>query len=611
MDDTRLRFRVFSVFTALLVTVLVLRLAQLQIVDYADHSGESRSNAVKEQRQLPARGMFFDRTGELIVDNTPGYNLLVTPRYFDPESTDLLAELLALPDSVLVERVAEARKWSAFRPSILAGDVPFEQLSLVLEQRHRLPGVSYELFQKRRYLSEARMSHVLGYVREIGDTDLQVLRDDGYRPGDQIGSAGLERQYEHDVRGQVGSAFKMVNIRGQVVQDYLDGQEDVPAFSGYDVHLALDAATQALAESLFTGKRGGLIAMDAKTGGVLAFHSAPDYPLDLFTGTIDNEAWRYLTTSPEKPMFNRVTQAAFMPGSTFKPLIALMALQEGVITPETRFYCPGYHPRGNGRIFRCLAVHGNVNVGEAIKESCNTFFFEMMRRIDVNTLDRWGHRFGFEEKAHIDLSQREVEAGLIPDSAWYNERLGEGRWNEGVAMNLGVGQGEILVTPLQMVRYVAAIANGGTLLTPHLIDFMVQPETAERHTPERPPAERLAVNPAYLRVVQDGMERVVSEEAPWLQIPGVTSAGKTGTAQNPRGEDDSLFIGYAPADDPQIAIAVMVENGGSGSGNAGILAMFVMEQYLKGSVDMKGRQFLWKQVLDRKSEPLATTSDLP
>jgi len=611
MDDTRLRFRVFSVFTALLVAVLVLRLAQLQIVDYSDHSGESRSNAVKEQRVLPARGMFFDRTGRLLVDNTPGYNLLVTPRYYDATSTALLAELMGVPDSVLVERVSEARKWSAFRPSILQGDVPFDVLSTVLEQRHRLPGISYELFQKRRYRSEANMSHVLGYVREIGDADLQAMRDMGYRPGDHIGSAGLERQYEQDVRGQVGSAFKMVNIRGQVVQDYLEGQEDAPAFSGYDVHLTLDAATQALAESLFTDKRGAIIAMDARTGGVLAFHSAPDYPLDLFTGMIDDEAWRYLTTSPEKPMFNRVTQAAFMPGSTFKPLIALMALQEGVITPDTRFYCPGYHPRGNGRIFKCLDTHGSVNVVEAIRESCNTFFFEMMRRIDVNTLDRWGHTFGFEEKAHIDLSQREVAAGLIPDSAWYNERLGEGRWNEGVAMNLGVGQGEILVTPLQMVRYVAAIANGGTLLTPHLIDHMIQPETNERRMPDRPEAEMLTVNPAYLEVVRDGMERVVSEKATWLQIPGVTSAGKTGTAQNPRGEDDSLFIGYAPADDPQIAVAVMVENGGSGSGNAGILAMFVMEQYLNGSVDMKGRQFLWKQVLDRRSEPLLSGTGAP
>ncbi|PIQ63505.1 MAG: penicillin-binding protein 2 [Bacteroidetes bacterium CG12_big_fil_rev_8_21_14_0_65_60_17] len=611
MDETRLRLRIFSVFTALLVMVLVLRLAQLQIVDYSDHSGESRSNAVKEQRVLPARGMFFDRTGRLLVDNTPGYNLLVTPRYFDAGSTGLLASLLDVPDSLLVARVATARKWSAFRPSILYGDVPFETLSMVLEQRHRLPGISYELFQKRRYRSEANMSHVLGYVREIGEADLKAMRDKGYRPGDRIGSAGLERQYEQNVRGQVGSAFKMVNIRGQVVQDYLGGQEDAPAYSGYDVHLTLDAATQALAESLFTDKRGGLIAMDARTGGVLAFHSAPDYPLDLFTGTIDDDVWRYLTTSPEKPLFNRVTQAAFMPGSTFKPLIAIMALQEGVITPDTRFYCPGYHPRGNGRIFKCLAAHGNVNVMEAIRESCNTFFFEMMRRIDVNTLDRWGHRFGFEEKAHIDLSQREVAAGLIPDSAWYNERLGVGRWNEGVAMNLGVGQGEILVTPLQLVRYVAALANGGTLLTPYLIDHMVQPETSERLVPERPAAETLQVNPNYLRLVREGMKLVISEKATWLQIPGVSLAGKTGTAQNPRGADDSLFIGYAPADDPQIAIAVMVENGGSGSGNAGIMAMFVMEQYLKGHVDMRGRQFLWQQVLDRKSEPLARGTGAP
>lgn len=608
MDDARLRVRIFSLLIVLLVGVLVLRLGKLQIVDYADHSGESRSNAVKERRQLPARGMFFDRNGTLLVDNTSGYNLLVTPTYFDTTTVPVLASFLEVPDSVVTARVRAAREWSVFRPSPLAVDVPFRMLSRVLEHRHELPGITHEVFQKRRYTDEAELSHVLGYVREINRSDLETWRSRGYRPGDQIGSAGLERQYETEVRGTVGSAFKMVNIRGQVVQDYLGGREDRPPLSGKDLYLTIDAGTQAVAESLFTDKRGAVIAMDVNTGGVLAFHSAPDYKLDVFTGSVNPEQWDYLMTSADKPLFNRVTQSAFMPGSTFKPLIAIMALQEGVIDEGFRFNCPGYHPRGGGRIFKCMDTHGTIGVVEAIKQSCNTFFFELMRRMDVNTLDKYARAFGFEQRAAIDLSQSEVSTGLIPDSTYYNERLGVNRWNEGQAMNLGVGQGELLVTPIQLVRYVSALANGGTLITPHLLDHARQPETGEETRLDLASPEPLNVNPAYLELVRTGMRRMIAEKTPWLIIPGIPSAGKTGTAQNPRGEDDSVFIGYAPADNPQIAVAVMVENGGSGSGNAGIVGMFLMEQYLKGHIEMQGRQPLWNQVLQRRSQPIGEQS---
>lgn len=608
MDDARLRVRIFSLLVVLIVGVLVLRLGKLQIVDYADHSGESRSNAVKERRQLPARGMFFDRNGTLLVDNTSGYNLLVTPTYFDSTTVPVLASYLEVPDSVVTARVRAARDWSVFRPSPLAIDVPFKTLSRVLEHRHELPGITHEVFQKRRYTADADLSHVLGYVREINRNDLEEWAERGYRPGDRIGSAGLERQYESEIRGTVGSAFKMVNIRGQVVQDYLGGREDRPPLSGKDLYLTIDAGTQAMAESLFTDKRGALIAMDVNTGGVLAFHSAPDYELDVFTGSVDPEQWDHLMTSPEKPMFNRVTQSAFMPGSTFKPLIAIMALQAGIVDKDFTFNCPGYHPRGGGRIFKCMDTHGTVGFVEAIKQSCNTFFFELMRRTDVNTLDKYAHVFGFEQRAAIDLSQSEVSTGLIPDSAYYNERLGVDRWNEGQAMNLGVGQGELLVTPIQLVRYVSAIANNGRLVTPHLLDHARQPETGEEIRLELEESQELRVNPAYLEIVRTGMQRMIAEKTPWLVIPGIPSAGKTGTAQNPRGEDDSVFIGYAPADNPQIAVAVMVENGGSGSGNAGIVGMFVMEQYLRGHIEMQGRQPLWNQALQRRSLPIETST---
>ncbi len=371
MNDYKSRARIYSSVILVVLGLLVLRLAKLQIIDRQAHTGESMSNSVKMQRILPARGMIFDRDGRLMVDNEAGHNLMVTPVYFDTTSIPLLADLIELPDSTLRSRVAEARAYSRFRPSPLALDISFQALSRVMENAHRLPGVTSELFQKRNYKTRARASHVLGYVREITPRDLELRGEDGYRRGDQIGHTGIERSYEQSLRGEPGSDFRLVNIRGQVVGDYLSGREDESPTSGYDLHLTIDAEMQALAESLFVNKRGGLVALEPSTGEILALHSAPDFDLDLFTGRIPPAAWDYLMSAEQKPMFNRATQSTLSPGSTFKPFIAMMALHEGVITPNETFHCPGYHPRGRGRTFKCMETHGSINVRdrEAIRSS--------------------------------------------------------------------------------------------------------------------------------------------------------------------------------------------------------------------------------------------------
>jgi len=302
-------------------------------------------------------------------------------------------------------------------------------------------------------------------------------------------------------------------------------------------------------------------------------------------------------------MFNRATQSTLSPGSTFKPFIALMALHEGVITPNSTVHCPGYHPRGGRGSFRCLDTHGTISVLEAIETSCNTFFFEMMKRIDVNTFSRWAHRFGFGERPDIDIPAAEIATGNVPDSAYFNDAYGVGDWNVGTPMNMGIGQGDVNVTPLELVRYVSAIAMGGALPTPHVVKRMVHSETGEVIESPARETEQLDVNPAYLELVRSGMRRVISETSTWLEIPDVPMAGKTGTAENSRGEDDSVFIMFAPVDDPQIAIAVLVENIGYGSTMAGPIASFMAEKYLTGSISPK-RQWLWQGVMDAKSDPL-------
>ena len=604
MIDYRVRARIFVGVIVLLLGLLVLRLAQMQLWQTELYAGESRSNAVREQRVMPARGAIYDRNGVLLVDNAPAYSLLITPRYFDPKNIPLLARLLEVPDSVVANRLAQARAWSAYRPSRVFTDLPFETFSRVVENLYRLPGVQYEIDQRRRYHTPARAAHALGYVREITRAELEQLRDDGYAMGDRIGKAGLEKFYEKALRGVPGRAFKLVNIHGQEIKPYRDGAEDVPPISGYDLHLGIAYRVQALAESLFVGKRGAVVALDPNNGEIIALVSMPDFDLEVLSGPIDPETWRYLTTSPEKPLFNRATMSGVPPGSTWKPFMALVGLQEGVITARSTIYCPGGYLLGT-RLFRCHGgAHGSLDVREAIEKSCNTFFFTVMMRLDVNTLHRWAQRFGFGRPIPMDIAEQ--NSGLIPDSAYYNRRYPNG-WTAGYTINLGIGQGDMTVTPMQLARYVAAIANGGTLYPPHLVRELVHPETGEVLRPQLPPPEHIPIKPEYFQIVREGMRRVMEKgTARWVQIPGIPAGGKTGTAQAPGGrKDHSLFIMFAPYDAPKIAIAVLVENAGFGATVAAPIASLMAELYLTGEVaTTPQRRYMLEHVLRQRSQPL-------
>lgn len=604
MDDYRIRVRIFTGIIVVILSILVLRLVQLQIVDQEEYLGESRNNAIREQRVQPARGAIYDRNERLMVDNEPSYTVMITPRYFEEERVGLLAELLAVPDSLVQARLEEARRWSAFRPSRAFREVPFDVLSRLRENQYQLPGVTFEVEAERRYRTKARAAHALGYVREITERELAEQRADGYRQGDLVGKAGLEKNYERYLRGRVGSAFKLVNVRGLEVSPYRDGEEDTAPISGYDLYTGLDARVQALAESLFVNKRGAAVALDPRNGEIIAMVSAPDFDPEVFSQSIDPETWRYLTQSPEKPMFNRATMSGFPPGSTWKPFMSLMALQSRTISESTTIYCPGGYRLG-GRVFSDYAghAHGNVAVKEAIQRSCNTFYFALMMRTDVNTWARWAHRFGFGQRIPMDV--REQQPGIIADSAYFNHHFPRG-WTAGYSINLGIGQGNMSTTPMQLARYTAALANKGTLHPPHLVSKLVNPETGEVIYPMLPEPEEIPVEEQHFDVVREGM-RLVMENGTGVasQIPGVSSAGKTGTSENPHGEDHSIFIMFAPFDDPQIALAVAVENIGTGAQAAAPIASLMAEQYLKGEIEDTYRARLrFDRVMSRTSEPI-------
>lgn len=604
MDEYRIRVRIFVGVIIFIVGVLTVRLVQLQFIEADAYAGESRMNAIRENRVQPARGVIYDRDLRLMVDNEPSYTITLTPRHFNPDNVPLLARLLEVPDSLVAARLAEARRWSAFRPSRSFREVPQEIFARIQENQYRLPGVWYEVEQMRRYVTDARAAHALGYIREITEVELAPRRRMGYRPGDLIGKAGLERTYESYLRGRLGSEFKLVNIHGLEVKSYQDGREDSPPMAGYDLVLGIDSRVQALAESLFVNKRGGAVAIDPRSGEIIAMVSKPDFDPAIFSESVDRETWAYLTTSKDKPMLNRATMSVFPPGSTWKPFVALMGLAEGDINVNSRINCPGYHPFAGPGMFRCLGVHGSIGLERAMQVSCNTYFFEVMMRTDVNSFARHARAFGFGQRAPTDIGEQ--SAALIPDSSYFNRMFPRG-WTAGYSINLGIGQGNMSVTPLQMANFMAAVANGGILHPPHLVRELVHAETGEVMRPRLPAPRVIDIDQHYFDVVREGM-RLAMEAGTGRasQIPGFSSAGKTGTAQAGTGrQNHSVFIMYAPAEDPEIAIAVMVENIGFGGTYAAPLASLMAEMYLKGYIEpTPQRQMLIQRLLNARSQPL-------
>ncbi|PEN14453.1 penicillin-binding protein 2 [Longibacter salinarum] len=584
MDEFRNRVRVYAGVVVVILAILCIRLIQLQVVSAEAYWGASQSNAVREQRVQPARGAIYDRSGTLLVDNQPSYTIMITPRFFEDDNVPLLADLLSVPDTTVQRKLTEARDWSLFQPSRSFREVSFDTFSRVQEHLYELPGVTYEIEQRRRYHTEAHATHALGYVREIDGRALGKMRDDGYRQGDRIGKTGLESYYEKRLRGEQGSEFMLVDVRGREVKAYRDGREDRAPTSGYDLHLALDHKVQALAESLFVGKRGAAVALDPDNGEIISFVSHPDFDPGIFSRSVSGAEWDSIRTAPADPLYNRATMSGFPPGSTWKPLMSLMALQEGVITANQRVNCPpGY--RVGSRVFHNHGYkdEGWINVKKALEVSCNTFYYHLMMETDVNTWSRYARMFEFGQRIPLDVADQ--SGGLIPDSTYFNETYG--RWTAGYTVNLGIGQGDMSVTPMQLARYVAAIANGGTLHVPHFVHELQHPETGEVVQPDIPKPSTVPIDSAHFATVREGMRRVMENgTGQWVQVPGVTSGGKTGTAQNPHGEDHSLFIMFAPFDDPEIAIAVAVENAGYGGSAAAPIASLMAEQYLNGKIDL-------------------------
>ncbi len=496
----------------------------------------------------------------------------------DVERLDSVLNIaIGIPLGLLEQKVDKSRR--SHRPVDLRRDTPFRSISYLEEHRHELPEVVYFVESRRRYPHGRLGAHMLGYVREVRESRLAALRAKGYTIGDLMGQSGIESAYEDTLRGIKGEEYQEVNVSGRVLERHR--REPV---RGSDIRLGIDLYLQQVAEeALGRTERGAIIAMDPRSGEILAMASRPTFEPSLFSFVVPTDVWRQLNDNTERPMFNRASMGTYPPGSILKMVSAIAALDSGVIDTSTHLTpCAGAMWYGR-RIYKCWygRGHGPLNVVEAIERSCNVFFFQIGQTLGMNRWARTAAIFGLGSRTGIDLLTEET--GILASSEVYDRKHGRYRWGLGESLNVAIGQGITLTTPLQMVRYVAALGTG-KMVTPHLAVAAIDPDGFERRldVPEPVP---LDVDSSDRQTIVGAM-RLVTEgrfgTAHRATAPGFHVAGKTGTAENPHGDSHSWFVGFAPADDPTIAISVICENAGHGSDVAAPAAGEVLRAHLMG-----------------------------
>jgi penicillin-binding protein 2 len=565
-----------------LMGLLLLRLAWMQLWQGADYRQQAEENATRVVPWRAPRGLILDRHLRVLVNNEPALSLGLTPAELlrEPEKLGPVLEQLGIllgQDPAELKKKFEAQRPRPFAPARIATELDRKLLGQIEERHAELPGVVVMEDSKRVY-PELMAPHVLGYVGEIREKQLERLGDEGYRLGDLIGQSGLESVYDQVLKGEDGGRELRIDARGHELK-VLGEKAPRP---GNNLVLTLDASLQKAAEDALGPNAGAIVAVDPRNGEVLAMASKPDFELSTFSGRVKASEWNKLMNDDRTPMTNRAIQGLYPPGSVFKIITAAAALETGAITPEWKAECLGIYWIATWP-YRCWKEigHGHIAIEQAIVESCDIFFYQVGLRTKVEALHDYAVRFGLGAKSGIDLNGE--RAGLVPDPQW-KEQTQNMPWFPGNTVMMSIGQGYLLATPLQLAMAVSAIANGGTLWKPHLVSRVTSPEgdLVQEVQPEK--VRQIELSSDTLRLIQRAMGEAVDDRrgTAWrARVEGVSVAGKTGTAQNPHGEDHATFVCFAPVENPQIAIAVVVENGGEGGLTAAPMAKAVMEAYFQ------------------------------
>ena len=576
------RTTLISFIIVLSATALSFRLFQMQILNQTSYEDKSAGNSIKPIEELPLRGAFYDRNFRLLVNNIPAYTLQIVPDQYDSKLNRILETVLEVEPGFINKVLDENKQYSKFLPVKIKRGISFDIVAWLEENSENLPGVNYIVEMHRGYPGKVSGSHIFGYLREINTGELQK-EDDYYHRGDNIGANGLEKAYEKLLRGSKGNRFVLVNSRRKELGPFNNGSEDINPIKGNDLILSIESVAQRVAEEEFKGKSGGLVAIEPATGEIIALVSAPEFDLNEFAYSTSQEYLDAINKDPGKPLFNRSTMSLKPPGSTYKMLAAIAALDMGIIDANYSYVCKG--GVDYGRFFKCHGVHGRVNVISAIERSCNSFFYNLIQKIGLDKWNEYGKMFGFGSKTGIDIF--EESAGLIPDTEYYENRYGK-NWPRSILLSLSIGQGETSVTTLQLAQYTSLIANNGIGYQPHFVrGYIDDSNELVKFNYEK---KNLNINQSVFDIVKRGMFLVVNGEkgtATSLKNSNYEISGKTGTAQNPHGKDHAWFVGFAPFDNPQIAIAVIVENVGFGSTFAAPIAKKVIEAYLNSLHDKR------------------------
>ena len=598
IDLVNRQLRKATMVVLVVFIALLLRLWFLQVVNGFTYRTKSESNRIRLQDIQPFRGMIFDRDGVVLAGNRPCYDLYVIPEEIQNRGAllDDLNRLVGLDSYHPKEKLALASNRRPFKPICLKRDIPRDELVMIETHRFNLPGVMINVKPQRHYIYQNFASHLLGYLGQINEKQLGRKPYSGNKPGDLVGKSGVESQWQAALNGMRGGKQVEVDAAGRIIRVIARR----PPISGANVTLTIHWDLQGLAEKALKGKKGAIVALNPMNGEILALASSPSYDPNLFIGGIDQPTWDAIVTSGDFPLQNRALGGQYPPGSVFKIVVALAGLQEGLIDEDEEIFCNGLYFLGRQK-YRCWKKHGHGKVAlhQALVESCDVYFYKLGKRIGVDKIAHYAKMLGLGRPTGLDLGQE--KGGLVPTSQWKLQKIGI-PWQTGETISMSIGQSFVLVTPIQVANLISAVFNGGIIYKPQVTQWVGNNGNKNLFAFKPQIAGKLAIDPAHLDFVKNALTGVVHERRGTggrARVKDVFVAGKTGTAQvvalseeEKTGNEEEIpmqfrdhawFTAIAPADDPKIALAIIVEHGGHGGSAAAPIAKTLIQAYLKGS----------------------------
>lgn len=560
------------IITGVFMLIIVGKLFQLQVVKGKRYFRLAEANRIRKIYTPAPRGKIFDRNGNILADSRPSFTISVIPCEMDSQTIANLMNFAEIDDN----RIKDWLNNQAFcrTPLKIKRNININVVMKLEENSSSLSGVSVEIEPIRIYPNGEANAHVVGYLSEI--TPEEAKKDTFYKPWHYLGRYGIETEYEKFLRGIDGIRYTEIDAAGREIGSIREKREILPQ-AGNDIYLTIDAEIQNLAYQLVSKyPRAAVVGIDIKTGGIVCMVSQPGFNPEKITQGITIAEWQKLINDKSSPLMNRTIVSAYPPGSTIKPFIALAALESNLADPQTKFApCYGSFTYGN-RTFKCLAKHGALNLKDAIIHSCNIYFYQLGLKLGLNQMTSFLHTLGFNQKTDIDLAGE--RKGNLPTQEWLDKRYGKNRWTRGILPNLAIGQGEILVTPLQLALFYAAIAGNGEYDTPHLLKEIKNNEkTVRQFVPLKKKIPISQKNIEFIKQALTGVVRTGTGGAAYLD--NIEVAGKTGTAENPPRLDHAWFVGYAPVDDPAVVFCVIIENIGKGGQYSAPIVRELMRKY--------------------------------